>query len=211
MPQGNDPFAELEMNSTSSAPLAGRSRPSQGALTGRSASSRPASPRPAQQPDVRRRKPAPSRYSTPIAPSDPFADIEFEESDQQKKRKNKKNRKPKNSVSFSPGKKIKDKKQKEKSAASGSLLYRIRQYFKVSSPRDIYLDVLNWIASHPYMIILVCVIFIGIGMFFGRYTSFAAAFVLAILGALMSREELDTASFFCYGCAFADFLIPYLI
>lgn len=93
----------------------------------------------------------------------------------------------------------------------GSLFQRIRGYFRGNTPRMVYLDFLGWIAAHPYILILICVIFIAIGMLFGRYYSFGCAFALAILGALMSREDFDTASYICYGTAFADFLIPYLM
>lgn len=94
---------------------------------------------------------------------------------------------------------------------NGGLFQRIRTYFRMSSPKTVYLDFLGWIVTHPYILFVICVAFIAIGMLFGRYYSVGCAFVLAILGALMSKENFDTTSYICYGVAFADFFIPYLL
>lgn len=219
MPQVNDPFAELDMKSGASAPLAGRSSSASGGLAGRS--SVPKKPSNTRGGDVAtqntanlRRKPSPARYAAPAASqADPFADMDFVDVDdanydERHSRKSRKTKKQK--VAFFPNKKVKKSPDQIRTQGAG-LFTRIRRYFKSTTPKMMYLDALNWLASHPYVIILVCVIFIGIGMFFGRYISFGAAFTLAILGALMSREDLDTAGYICYGCAFADFLIPYLV
>lgn len=102
-------------------------------------------------------------------------------------------------------------KAKSKPKSDASLLQRIIFFFRTNSPMEIWVAFLSWIARHPYIVFLIAVIFIAIGMLVSRYISVAGSIVLIFFGALLSKEDYDTAGYCCYAAAFMDFIIPYII
>lgn len=158
-----------------------------------------------------RTKPSPDRYRTPpmppaSAPTPPPAPRKSA-APMSRAAQKKKNRMP----SSNPmGKKIAAEPQ-QASAPKGSLFRRLRVFFKTHTIPQMWIIFLYWVSRHVYVIPIVAAAVIIIGMFFSRYISCAGALIFVGIGAALSKEDLDTAGYVCYGAAFADFIIPYLL
>lgn len=159
----------------------------------------------AQQAASKRRKPTPDRYRTADVPQGQPA-YQTQPSVPSTKKKQKKSKK--NTMSAEA---MMQQKAKEKPTSNASILSRIVFFFRTNSPIEIWMSFLSWVSRHPYVIFLMAVVFIAVGMLFSRYISVVGSVLFIALGALLSREDFDTAGYCCYGAAFMDFIIPYLI
>lgn len=101
--------------------------------------------------------------------------------------------------------------KKTKAKSEGNIFQRLVSFFRAHTLTGMWYLFLDWVSRHVYVVFLVAVLFIAAGMMYSRYISVAGAFVFIVLGALLSKEDYDTAGYCCYGAALMDFMIPYLI
>lgn len=183
----DNPFDNIEEFTSPAAP----SRPAK----------RKASPAAAQA-AAKRRKPSPDRYRNASA-HPAAASYQAPQGAGKKGKKNKRN--------TMSAEAMMQQKAQGKPRNDAGVLRRIVFFFRSNSPLEIWMTFLSWVSRHPYAILLAAVAFIAAGMLFSRYISVAGAIAFIALGALLSKEDFDTAGYFCYAAAFADFIIPYLI
>lgn len=106
---------------------------------------------------------------------------------------------------------LKIKPQAQSEVPKAGLLARIIFFFRTHSVPEIWDIFKYWVAHHLPVILLVGVLVLGVGLAFSRFIAIGGAVVLIGFGAILSRDDYDTASYVCYGTAFLDFLVPYLI
>lgn len=152
---------------------------------------------PAARRSAQRRKPSPDRYRSQGIPIQPpqQANTGF--------------RKPKRNTMSAEAQMIK--REKERPKANANIFRRAWFFLRTNSLPEMGAVFLSWISRHVYMIFLVAVLFIVVGMMLSRYISAAGALLLVLLGALLSKNDYDTAGYCCYGAAAMDFILPYII
>ena len=87
---------------------------------------------------------------------------------------------------------------------------RIKDWFELHPPAVLYGEVMEWLYAHSYVAIILCVIFVAIGLLFNRYISFFGACLILLLGWRVSKYDEDYDGFLFYGAALFTFVVPYL-